>query len=94
MEVPSTRMTIPYYIGEAESDMRGIKSGWYAMGHDGNLLSRPFPGPPTCAERDIQPAEGSPPAGCFDGPSTNRSTRSRFASGVAPRCLTGITLKG
>jgi hypothetical protein len=42
MEVPSTPMTIPYYIAEAKSDLGGIKSGWYAMDHDGNLLSRPF----------------------------------------------------
>jgi hypothetical protein len=42
MEVPSTPITVPYYIGEAKSDMRGIKSGWYAMDHDGKLLPRPF----------------------------------------------------
>ena len=27
-------MTIPYYIGEDRSDMRGIKPGWYAIEDD------------------------------------------------------------
>ena len=30
--------TVPYYINEAKSDMRGIKSGWYAIDEDGNLV--------------------------------------------------------
>ena len=36
-------MTVPHYISEAKSDMRGIKPGWYAMDNDGNLVSGPFP---------------------------------------------------
>jgi hypothetical protein len=32
----------PYYINEHQSDMRGIKDGWYAMKKDGNLASGPF----------------------------------------------------
>ena len=35
-------MTIPLYINENKSDMRGIKSGWYAMDGTGNLVSGPF----------------------------------------------------
>ena len=34
--------TVPYYINEAKSDMRGIKSGWYAIDEDGNLVFGPF----------------------------------------------------
>jgi hypothetical protein len=33
----SAAMTIPYYISEDKSDMRGIKPGWYGMEDDGNL---------------------------------------------------------
>ena len=29
----------PHYINEHQSDMRGIKDGWYAMEKDGNLVS-------------------------------------------------------
>ena len=36
-------MTVPYYISENKSDMRGIKHGWYAIEDDGNLSSGPFP---------------------------------------------------
>jgi hypothetical protein len=31
----STTVTAPHYISENKSDMRGIKSGWYAMEDDG-----------------------------------------------------------
>ena len=41
-------MTIPYYIGEDRSDMRGIKPGWYAIEDDGNLSSGPFPSLEEC----------------------------------------------
>jgi hypothetical protein len=64
MEIPSIAMTVPHYIGEAKSDIRGIKSGWYAMDKDGNLLSGPFSSRQTCIERNIQ-AKGSPPSGLF-----------------------------
>ncbi len=35
-------MTVPYYITEDKSDMRGIKRGCYAMEEDGALSSGPF----------------------------------------------------
>ncbi len=35
-------MSIPHYINEDKSDMRGIKPGWYAMEDDGKLSSGPF----------------------------------------------------
>jgi hypothetical protein len=44
-------MTIPYYIGEDRSDMRGIKPGWYAIEDDGNLTSGPFPSLEECITR-------------------------------------------
>jgi hypothetical protein len=43
--------TIPHYINEDKSDMRGIKSGWYAMDDDGNLSSGPFPSLEECVTR-------------------------------------------
>jgi hypothetical protein len=38
----SATMTVPHYIGENESDMRGIRCGWYAIEDDGDLFSGPF----------------------------------------------------
>jgi hypothetical protein len=35
-------MTVPHYISEGKSDMRGIKPGWYAIEDDGNLSFGPF----------------------------------------------------
>jgi hypothetical protein len=32
----------PHFINEAKSDMRGIKSGWYAMDNVGKLVFGPF----------------------------------------------------
>jgi hypothetical protein len=50
---------VPYYIGEAKSDMRGIKSGWYAIEDDGTLHSGPFSSLEECARRIIQPTNGT-----------------------------------
>jgi hypothetical protein len=55
MEVPSIPMSVPHYIGEAKSDIRGIKSGWYAMDEDGNLSSGPFSNHEECLRRIAQP---------------------------------------
>ena len=35
-------MTVPQYINEDRSEMRGIKPGWYAMDDAGKLKSGPF----------------------------------------------------
>jgi hypothetical protein len=48
-------MTIPHYINEDRSDMRAIKSGWYAMEDDGNLSSGPFSSHAECLRRIKQP---------------------------------------
>ena len=45
-------MTVPYYIGETKSDMRGIKSGWYTIENDGMLHSGPFSSFEECANRN------------------------------------------
>jgi hypothetical protein len=44
-------MTIPFYINDNKSDMRGIKSGWYAMDGEGHLVSGPFPSREKCLEK-------------------------------------------
>ena len=33
-------MTVPHYINEDRSEMRGIKPGWYAIEDGGNLSDR------------------------------------------------------
>ena len=52
-------MTVPYYISENNSDMRGIKHGWYGIEDDGNLSSGPFPSFEECAMKISQPANGT-----------------------------------
>jgi hypothetical protein len=44
-------MTVPHYIDENESDMRGIKCGWYAIEDDGDLSSGPFSNRAKCLGR-------------------------------------------
>ena len=44
-------MSTPHYINENKSDMRGIKSGWYATDGDGNLVSGPFSSREKCVEK-------------------------------------------
>jgi hypothetical protein len=47
--------TVPHYINEDKSDMRGIKSGWYAIDEGGNLVFGPFDTYNECVERNIRP---------------------------------------
>ena len=55
----SATMTVPYYISENKSDIRGIKHGWYAIEDDGNLSSGPFPSFEDCVARISQPTNGT-----------------------------------
>jgi hypothetical protein len=52
-------MSIPHYINEDKSDMRGIKSSWYAMGDKGKLSSVPFSNRHECLSRDTEDMTGS-----------------------------------
>ena len=52
-------MTVSHYINENESDMRGIKHGWYAIENDGNLSSGPFSSLEECVKRNTQPTNGT-----------------------------------
>jgi hypothetical protein len=47
-------MTAPHYLSENKSDMRGIKSGWYAIEEDGELTSGPFSSREECATKIAQ----------------------------------------
>jgi hypothetical protein len=51
----SVGATAPYYINETKSDMRGIKTGWYAIEDDGELSSGPFSSLEECFKRITQP---------------------------------------
>ena len=55
----SATMTAPHYISENQSDMRGIKHGWYAIEDDGNLSSGPFPSFEECLTEIRQPVNGT-----------------------------------
>ena len=52
-------MNILHYINENNSDMRGIKLGWYTMYNDGKLSSGPFPSLEECVARITQPTIGT-----------------------------------
>jgi hypothetical protein len=52
-------MTVPHYITEDKSDMRGIKPGWYAIEDDGNLSCGPFSSLEECVARIPQPTNGT-----------------------------------
>jgi hypothetical protein len=52
-------MTAAHYINEHQSDMRGIKDGWYAIEDDGNLSSGPFSSREECIRRITQPTNGA-----------------------------------
>ena len=55
----SSVRAIPYYISETKSDMRGIKTGWYAIEADGTLYSGPFSSFEECVNRIAQPTSGT-----------------------------------
>jgi hypothetical protein len=54
-------MTVPHYISEDKSDIRGIKHGWYAMEDEGDLSSGPFSSREECLTRISHPKNGSTP---------------------------------
>jgi len=41
-------LPVPHYINEAQSDIRSIKDGWYAMDRVGHLASGPYPSREDC----------------------------------------------
>jgi hypothetical protein len=55
----SATMTVPHYISENQSDIRGIKHGWYAIEDNGDLSSGPFLSFGACVTKINQPANGT-----------------------------------
>jgi hypothetical protein len=49
----------PHYVNEHQSDIRGIKDGWYAMEKDGNLVSGPFSSREDCLKLSNTRSEGT-----------------------------------
>jgi hypothetical protein len=50
---------IPHYINERESDLRGVKEGWYALDEHGSFLSGPFSNQESCLTRISQSVKWS-----------------------------------
>lgn len=46
----------PHYINELQSDLRGVKEGWYAIDARGSLLLGPFNTREICLTRITQAA--------------------------------------
>ena len=61
-------MTVPYYIGENRSDIRGIKQGWYAIEDDGKLSSGPFLSFDECVTRTSSSPNGTTASELQRGP--------------------------
>jgi len=55
-------MSVPHYINETKSDIRAIKSGWYAIDDGGKLSSGPFPSREECLSGGTQPANEPTPS--------------------------------
>jgi hypothetical protein len=55
-------MSGPHYINENQSDIRGVKPGWYMSGNDGNLYSGPFSSQQECHGRAARPMKGLEPS--------------------------------
>ena len=51
---------IPYYVNDVQSDIRGIKCGWYTMDQRGKLGSGPFSGASECLGAGAE-AKDAPP---------------------------------
>src|ERR1700683_4530040 len=49
---------VPYYINEQQSDVRGIKCGWYTLDECGKLGSGPFSRPDECLGTAPAPNNG------------------------------------
>jgi hypothetical protein len=45
---------IPHHVNERESDMRGIKDGWYEVSERGKLGSGPFSNRGDCMEHILR----------------------------------------
>jgi hypothetical protein len=54
--------SVPHYINERQSDLRGVKQGWYATDDRGHLLSGPFSNRENCLTRISQSTDWS---ACF-----------------------------
>jgi hypothetical protein len=65
----------PHYINEHQSDMRGIKSGCYAMEEDGNLVSGPFSSREDCLKVFNPISAGGPNAHASVWTQTQSSVR-------------------
>jgi hypothetical protein len=55
---------IPHHVSEDESDMRGVKDGWYVAGGNGRLVSGPFLSHEDCAQEIRHPTRApiNPPS--------------------------------
>jgi hypothetical protein len=61
LEMTTVDYFVPYYINEQQSEIRGIKRGWYTMDERGELCSGPFLSPSECLRRVSQPGNASMP---------------------------------
>ena len=75
-------MTIPHYINEDRSEMRGIKPGWYAMDDAGKLKSGPFSATRNASVEALSKNMNRARLGCVRNSVETNDTRS--ASRAAP----------
>ena len=47
-------MTVPHYVSENKSDIRGVKPGWYAIDNIGTFVAGPFVSREICVKKIVQ----------------------------------------
>jgi hypothetical protein len=52
---------VPFYVNDEQSDIRGVKRGWYAIDECGKLGAGPFSSPCECLGSVSQPRNASIP---------------------------------
>ena len=57
LEMTTVDYFVPYYINEQQSEIRGIKRGWYTMDERGELCSGPFLSPKRMPQKGLSARE-------------------------------------
>jgi hypothetical protein len=65
-EMIAVNYFIPYYVNDAQSDIRGIECGWYTMDECGRLGSGPFSTTSECLESALKPRRRKRRSGGID----------------------------
>ena len=80
---------IPRYVGEDESDRRGVKDGWYVVAKNGALRSGPFVNRQDCAQ-EIRDPKRTPLDAPFGRQAQTTATESTWRTRPVPTAAVAI----